>query len=987
MRPRLAVLLALFAVALVLGAQEWRRRTETPSDASVAAAPAVEPDRRLDFGDAFTRTDLEAALEAAYRLPPDRRMSGALGEISQILAPGRARPSVSVAWRDGAWDLRVDGAPPVSLAALPGFADGLAAAERWAAPGLAAAKWPAGAPEGIATAFLADGRPEEALSHLDDVAARSGITLALLEQALQACAQLSLVLREDRSTFADTTLARSLALLALTRAAGRGPHTREACTLAWAMGYTEEAAEFARTLPERDVIRALVLRADATLHDAAAQRGASRETRICDLLARARANALHDWMDALQATDGANTSTTLTPLATALAFHRFDVASVIGPVLVEAAFENVPGAPPRPRADSTTLAAFERLLARPEIARRGPLGGGAVAAARRALFYSGLYVWDEFTRVRFASPQLMDRRSRRLPADSGATWSWYARWQRHLAQDANGADANVSLRADLEDGDVPASFALDSYEALLERMPVGDGLAARSATRSLAARLDTRPRWALELALAAQDHVRWPTLTERLLDHVTRRGGHDQPRALLLQAILHDDRAQLRRLVTDPASEPVVAMAALQTYVGSDSSAAGALLPWYAAVAARAPRQWRLADAHADLLEARGRFSDAEAAVWQWLAQADSTQDALDSTIALTAIARLQRKQGQRKRALATIGDLDLGQQHGAMQEKARLLALTGSLGAALAVAKQARERYPQSEVAQAFPAELHWLAGRDDDAAAFVARLPEGPEIKGVVAASFASVFGRRHDRAERALQALRTAVPSHAWLTRWIMGEYRKAGDLEFAADLAEHAHPGSGAQRGFGIASAVRLITAARGREAARAWLSRQSMDLPARALASGFLTIRGDPEQAWALARTFEGDEYAWVMRAAAWRMDGAKRTAWADTVRAHTPAPGAPLYPSLTRYLLGELNEAEVLALADSPKHQAEVWYHCALMAWSEGRAHDALLWMVLCMETGSVQDGEYIWAQSALNDWCALWKVPEKLGIGTRRRA
>ena len=985
-RPRLFLLLALLAVVVVAAGAFWWAQSR-PRPADVALTPAVEPDRRIDFSKATTKAELEAVLESAYRLPPDRRMTGALGQLSELLEPAKPVPEVRSEWARDRWSVTVGGAPAGALAALPGFADGLELAEGWARGSAMIERLPAGEPDGAAASLLAEAKPEQALVVLDERARRSGASLALIEQALVACTQLAMVLREDKSGYADTTSARALALLGLTRAAGRGPHTREQCALAWAMGYTEEATALAHTLPDADAIRMLVERRDAALRDAARQAGAPRETRVCDLLARVRIGDFEGWRAALDAPGRPGAVQSVTPLATALGFHRFDVSRAVGPVLVQAAFEDMLDAPERPRADSTTLAAFEHLLARPGIARRGPLAGGVLASARRALFYSGLFAWNEFVLDRFASPQLAKTRSRPLPADSGASYSWYARWQRDLARAANDENVGLPLRVDLEDPAVPPSFALTSYETLLEQMPVRDGVPARSATRVLAARLDSRPRYALEMAIAAQDHVRWPTLTERLLIHADRMAGNELPRATLLLATMRDDRARLGRMVTDPIAEPRVAMAALRTYVEADSAAAGSLLHWFAVVGERDPRDWALADAHADLLEARGRFAEAERVVWEWVVRSDSTQDALHSTIATTSLARLQRKQGRIPVALQTIGDLDRGEQRGAMEEKARLLALTGSLPHALMVARRSQERYPQRSEGLAFPAELYWLAGQDEAAAAYVAKLPPEPyEIKADVAACFGRVFGGRRDRIDHAIEALRRAVPSYALLMHWIVRELRTAGHLELAAKLAEHAHPGSGAERGFGIANTYQLIAKARGDAAAEAWLSRQTMDVPARALASGFFTIRGHAEEAWALEQWLINDEYGWLMRAAAWRMDGGRRASWADTLRSRVPEAGDGLYPRLTRYMLGEVGENEVLSAADSPKHRVEVWYHCGLQAWSEGRARDALLWMVLCMESGSVRDGEYIWAQSALANWCGALRVPEKLKIQARAR-
>jgi hypothetical protein len=124
-----------------------------------------------------------------------------------------------------------------------------------------------------------------------------------------------------------------------------------------------------------------------------------------------------------------------------------------------------------------------------------------------------------------------------------------------------------------------------------------------------------------------------------------------------------------------------------------------------------------------------------------------------------------------------------------------------------------------------------------------------------------------------------------------------------------------------------------------------------------------------------------------MRAAAWRMHGGRHCEWEDSLRTWWSRPGDGHVRRITGYLLGQVPEADLLALADSPKHRVEIWYHCALAAWSEGRARDAMLWMVLCQETGADSDGEYIWSHGAVAEWSNAWKTIDRLGIGRRLRA
>jgi hypothetical protein len=131
---------------------------------------------------------------------------------------------------------------------------------------------------------------------------------------------------------------------------------------------------------------------------------------------------------------------------------------------------------------------------------------------------------------------------------------------------------------------------------------------------------------------------------------------------------------------------------------------------------------------------------------------------------------------------------------------------------------------------------------------------------------------------------------------------------------------------------------------------------------------------------------DADEYAWLLRAAAWKLDGGRRDDWRDAVRAHarTASPGE--YAQLTRFMLGELSESDVLPLAEGSRRQNEVWFFCGLRAWGEGRSRDAVRWNVLCQEAGATSDGEYIWSSGKLEEWARAWRSPEHLHLPSRPR-
>src|SRR5262249_45428149 len=158
------------------------------------------------------------------------------------------------------------------------------------------------------------------------------------------------------------------------------------------------------------------------------------------------------------------------------------------------------------------------------------------------------------------------------------------------------------------------------------------------------------------------------------------------------------DRATFATIADDPATEPREAVRALRVWVGSDSASAESLLPRFAAVFARAPGSYAVMAGYADLLEARGRFAEAERATRTWIAAADSTTDALDLVVAHTLLARLQRKQGRLGDAQRTMAPFADDLQYGALKERAVIAVAEGHLDQAMAIANTAAARYPDHQ-------------------------------------------------------------------------------------------------------------------------------------------------------------------------------------------------------------------------------------------------------------------------------------------------
>lgn len=982
MRSRLLLLVLL--VPVLAGVIYWQWRHPTADGSSAAAAAAVkppEPDRHLELGGVTDPAALAGALAAAYRLPADRRMVAAAADVADLLDP-RSTARAQARWAGDRWAVCVSADTAGTLPELPSFADALAMLEPWAKRSLAGHPLAPGAADGITTAYLNDFLPEEALRRVDELGQRAPVTTALLAQAFAALSQLGVILAGDRTELADPLATRALAALALVRASGGAVRAHDLCALAWAMGYRDEARATARALPGTDPLRMLVLSRRAALDSLAAGPHSTREARTYDLLALARSDQLPAWLERARALALPNERGAMSVLATALGFERFDVGEAIGDALFAAALIDVVGAPPEPRADAATLLAFERSQTRPEFAGGGRVSGETIPTARRALFYSGLLAEHDFRSRNLSSITAVMQMNQALLPGSTGPGGWFVRWQDHVAKAKAGLADPAELLADVGSEEIPGPFALRSFDALSERQQ-RPSVAARAAVRALSARLDTRPGSALEMAFIAQETLLWPSATERLLRQAARGSDADRPHAALLLAEMHGDRAAFAAAVDAPTTEPAEAIRALRAWVGSDSSVADALLPRFAGLFARAPQSFDVMDAYADLLEARGHLAEAERAARTWTTHADDTQDALDSTVALTTIARLERKQGRLAEALEFADWLESTCQYGALQESAELHVLSGQVDQGLAIAARAHERYPDSEKARALPLLLLWQAGRYEEAAKLLMD-PRADSLydNAVFADDFIEAFGGRHAEALRALEAAHAVGPPMIHRTWWVAEAFAQAGDVRFAAELAQRAGVGSGAIRGVGVSETFDLVARASGDSTALAWVGTQHMDAVARELLEGFLLTRGHPGAAYELAiadQVQRSDTYPLLMAAAAWRLEGTRRADRRRTIDSRLASVNDDRYRRLAGYLLDEVPEADVLALAQDRHTQAEVWFYCGVRAWADGKASDALTWMQLVQETGATSDGEWIWSCQLLDRWADSWRSADRL--------
>jgi hypothetical protein len=233
-----------------------------------------------------------------------------------------------------------------------------------------------------------------------------------------------------------------------------------------------------------------------------------------------------------------------------------------------------------------------------------------------------------------------------------------------------------------------------------------------------------------------------------------------------------------------------------------------------------------------------------------------------------------------------------------------------------------------------------------------------------------------------------MRGVVPSNTALLWNLSRVYSRSGDLAFAAELARRSNGGSGANRAYGLTEVYNRIADDAGADSAIAWLCTQRMAADTREFVTGQLLVQGHADGARAVLAADPASRenaYAVLLRASAWRLEGARDAAERDTLRAILVSAKTGPYERLARYMLGEIGESDALQLAVDRKRQNETWFFCGLRAWADGRANDAVTWFVMCEEAGMTSDGEYLWAYDRLLGWSQRWRAADRLRMEAAR--
>jgi len=945
--------------------------------------------------------DMRKALQAGYRLKPDRRFLLAVGVIHSLLT-GQKAEEVEVEFKDGDWEVRYANQVVGHVQELPDFPEFNELLGGWAKSvneqhplrlSGNGKDQPSGEISGRADAFLA---PEvlAGLQEIDRQWNQGHHEAALLEAATRGF--VSLVVQEyDEVEIADALAARALAGLALTKSLTTATPDREECLLAEAMGYSTHAESLSAKLAESDPARLYILREDHRLEEMAKSPGSSAEARYLWMVRLAGRGDIQAWTSAERR---------LYPLGrvpfpvtrTGMWLGSFEVRETFPRRIGAAVHEEIS----RERGPLT----FSEALGHPLTSGRDYLqralgiqpsriAADAFASSLdiMAAKYTGPFLDPESYRAYFSAyyySALMDQGLFYLDSLSSARDAQdfagqlgtakeglaadFKVWYRHLADSAAGpADLN-SLLNDLSGlpnlGGQPLSR---TFNELQDRASYGNPLLL-AASRGIAARLDTRiedRRFMGDVALTGARDLK---LTEKFYGSVVKAAASLNPTLQGWYASFVGDTQTLMGLALDRKFGVEERAEVLEYMEEQKGIPAQTLRKAFDQLIQDEPGSWALREKYVAYLEKAKDYAGARAVIEPWLEAHQDSRD-LDEALARTAFARQLYLEGRYAEAWDMVQPAIKSQQGGAMQRGAMILNKLEKRKEAEKLAREVVARYPDSVFFRAVLAGFYWEWGRPQDAATVLKSAPSALRIidfQQEFAPKFVEVFKERPE--EQALAAFRALV-AQGFDGIALMGvtdamaEARK-DDCPF--QMVSGLHSGGIGDLTFRVAG-YKYLKAVKGPRAALEWVR--------TAIPPGMYnptTMMAFSAQEYGLLWDLVekptpgfGEDFAWTMRAAASAKLGpgkdAHRTELVNYYRQHAQG----YWETIGRYLVGLASEDEILAQAKSPKERCENAYYLGLRAESEGRFEDASDWYRISVESGLENMGEYRWAYNTLYRW------------------
>ncbi len=960
-RRPLLILGAACVIALTAGALRMHQRFPRQV-ARISPSPALT---RALTPLPVALAPARAAVEAAMRPPPDRRILLAVADLHHMVT-GIDRREAEAVYVGGQWVVRHFDLEVGRLPEFPSFGDALGMLRAWAA------RLEAPVP---ATATAAEPEPpieQDAFAILRRVQ-RSWSPLVKdpqpVREASVALAALSFALLDEMEV-GDVLPGRALATLALAEKRGAAL-PRATALLAYTMGYEGEARELASALADGDPTRSFLQKQDAALTRSAQLPGSSGWTRY--LLAR-RLLDLGEHADWRLGNEGlpelagsaaieAHSLTDVTDLQAqgivdALGRVRDSLDAEIrrerlDPALQEGAVEGMSlraagllrslwGA----TRSEPLLAQFDRIASRAAATGRGPLyEPSLVQAYFRASLFTGFLHIERWWRSEQDTQQL--KGFGKMLQSTGSTESVdVGRWHKEMEP------GRTALDEEPRPVEALASIVSLGHRPLhLLHDDVADGVAGGKpdklrAIRLLEARFDTRPEHRVQAAF----YARYPSLdmpaAERICRAVLPVTANKECAQLL------GDRDRLLAIVRDPAQPAYYRARTLKSsvaWLGPEVVDAG-----FRDLLRAEPSVHILVD-YVEFLEAQKEYSRAREVLLQSVGDLPR-EDRWSMRFRIDA-ARMLYHQHEYEKAWAELEPLADSGPAGQMRA-AYVLAALGRKEEAERFARRRLEGFKDWS-SMVLLAEIFWRTGNFAEANRLMLHPPfriEDGDWGAAFGDAFAKAFADRPDAAAQAAFAAARAGGLAPRLLRKLIDplEDRPALAFQLEASLAPEDAPD--------VLRAYGYLRKAQGEAAARSWFLPRLRSGDAGRVARAIYAA-GQLELLWSALPDPQPDA-VWELRGAAARLDASLRTRLKDVAAYYGEAGKTG---TVGRFLAG-LERPEALAPA-SLRETCRDAYYLGVLEEGAGHRADASSWYRVAVETEQVDVPEFRWARAALIRW------------------
>ena len=203
-------------------------------------------------------------------------------------------------------------------------------------------------------------------------------------------------------------------------------------------------------------------------------------------------------------------------------------------------------------------------------------------------------------------------------------------------------------------------------------------------------------------------------------------------------------------------------------------------------------------------------------------------------------------------------------------------------------------------------------------------------------VAPTFLEVFGDRPDAAIRAIEPIAARGPKAAEWIGYLADAAARDKKPRIAFELESRCRT-SGMEEWETVAAAYAYLEAWKGEAPALAWVQKRVPE-DARPIVQMFAHSYDAGELTWTLESTPRDDatrDYLWLLRALAIARDPALASKRAEALSYFRATTSKSYYVTAARYLLGQADLKDVLALGNTPKRRCELYYYIGARAEAE----------------------------------------------------